>query len=63
MYFIYKPTEDMWLLGHQPGGCGVPTCIWGTRWQDALPFEHNAEAQRLAERIGRCEIVHRRCAK
>ena len=63
MYFIYKPSEKLWLLGHQSGGCGVPTCIWGTRWQDALPFEHNAEAQRLAERIGRCEIVHRRCAK
>lgn len=63
MYFIYNPTENLWLLGHRPSECGVPTCVWGARWQDALAFEHKATAQRLAERIGRCEIVHRRCAK
>lgn len=63
MYFIYKPTEDMWLLGHQPGGCGVPTCIWGTRIQDALPFVHRATAEIIAEEIGYCEIVYEECAE
>lgn len=59
MFFIFKTTSNMWLLGYQDGFCGVPTCIWGERWQDAKPFQSRVSAQQMADQIGYCEIIYK----
>ena len=34
----------------------IPVGLWGQHLRDAKVFEHKYEAQRIADKIGKCEI-------
>lgn len=57
MYLIKRMADGMWLMGYWRGGCPVPTCIWGERLRDALPFTAQYAAEMLAREIGGCVVV------
>lgn len=56
-----------WLMAYQPSGCmelmangklqQAYTCLWGSRMDDAKPFEDKAVAQYFADRIGGCVVI------
>lgn len=56
-YIIHSLSTGLWMMNSMEGGCGVPTCIWGEHRRDAKAFDSRASAERMAERIGHCEVV------
>lgn len=60
MWFIKK--DGLWLMGYQQGEIkefmrdgklvSVPTCIYGERLKDAMPFENEISARNMAKMIG-----------
>lgn len=59
MYFIKRLLDDMWLMGYMRGGCNVPTCIWSLRIRDAMPFDSQFNAEKMARQIGGCVVIFR----
>ena len=59
MFFIKRVSDDMWLMGYMRGGCSVPTCIWSLHIRDALPFDSQFNAEKMARQIGGGVVIFR----
>lgn len=55
MYIVKR--EGLWLMSYLwLEDSEIPVGLWGSKLRDAKVFEYKAKAQKIADRIGKCEI-------
>ena len=56
MYLMRR--EGLWLLNYiWLEDSEIPVGLWGKQSRYAMVFKSRSEAERIAEKIGKCEII------